>query len=58
MNNQSNNPLDKINHIKCDVTECKYHGHQDECQAEMITVTPNCANCVSKQDTSCATFET
>ena len=69
MNNQNNtstatsqehanqSPMNQENHIKCGVNECRYHGQNDICSASMITVSPSTPNCVTQEDTSCATFE-
>lgn len=49
------NCMSRVNHIKCEVSNCRYHGEQDCCHAEMIQVTPGHAS--TKSETSCSTFQ-
>lgn len=41
--------------IKCEVTNCKHHGDQGYCTADVIKVGPGFASCTA--ETACATFE-
>ena len=45
----------KVNHIKCEVENCRFHECDDCCTAHMIKVTPSHAD--SEVDTACSTFE-
>ncbi len=47
--------LEKVNHIKCEVKNCCYHGAEDTCCASVIEVTPSYAE--SEYDTACSTFK-
>ncbi len=49
------NCRDRVNHIKCCVTNCTYHDGKECCHADMIEVGPNFA--VSDNDTKCSTFK-
>lgn len=44
----------RVNHIKCEVKNCYYHGSENVCHASMIEVTPSYAQ--TENDTACATF--
>lgn len=46
---------DKVNHIKCEVSNCVYHASGDCCDAPCIEVTPSYASKCG--DTACATFK-
>lgn len=46
----------RVNHIKCEVSNCAYHGEENCCHAGTIEVVPQEANCECKSDTACATF--
>ncbi len=46
---------DKIDGVKCDVTNCRYHGPNDCCQADGIRVESH--NAMRKAETFCGTFE-
>lgn len=46
---------DKVNHIKCEVSNCVYHAQGNACNAPCIEVTPSHANSVG--DTACSTFK-
>ncbi len=45
----------RVNHIKCEVKNCYYHGSGNTCTASMIEVTPSHAN--TEKDTACSTFK-
>lgn len=53
--NDCSSPEQQINHIKCDVVNCHYHGENSCCYAKMIEVGPSFA--VSENDTACSTFK-
>lgn len=60
MNNNTNKDCcgcydEKINHIKCEVSNCVYHGRGDSCNAQCIEVTPSYAD--RSVDTACSTFK-
>lgn len=46
---------DKVNHIKCEVSNCVYHASGDVCNASCIEVTPSYAT--NSGETACATFK-
>ena len=46
---------EKVNHIKCEVKNCQYHGVENTCCASIIEVTPSFAE--SELDTACSTFK-
>ena len=45
----------KVNHIKCEVSNCVYHAQGNACNAPCIEVTPSYASKCG--DTTCATFK-
>lgn len=42
--------------VTCDVTNCKYHGHDNRCFANNITV--ESPRAIKKAETFCGTFAT
>ena len=48
----------RVNHIKCDVTNCTYHAENDTCHADTVHVKPctGASSCTSEKDTACETF--
>ncbi len=45
---------DMIYGVTCDVVSCKYHGHDDRCFADKISV--ESPNALRKAETFCGTF--
>jgi len=45
---------DIINGVGCDVVNCKYHGHANQCFADSISVESQ--NAAKKTETFCGTF--
>ena len=45
---------DTLYGVGCDVVNCKYHGHANQCFADSITVESQ--NAVRKAETFCGTF--
>ena len=48
------NGNDTICGVNCDVMHCKYHGHDNHCSANSISV--EAPNAVEKKETFCGTF--
>ena len=48
------NGTDTLYGVCCDVRHCKYHGHNDRCCADSISV--EAPNAVKKAETFCGTF--
>ncbi len=46
---------DKLKVVGCDVVNCKYHGADQHCHADCISVESH--NAVRKNETFCGTFE-
>ena len=44
-----------VNHIDCEVKNCRYHAENNCCLADVIQVTPSYAS--KETDTACSTFE-
>ena len=46
---------EKLSGVGCDVINCKYHGKDNHCHADSITVESHSA--IRKAETFCSTFE-
>ncbi|MBR7081683.1 MAG: DUF1540 domain-containing protein [Oscillospiraceae bacterium] len=54
MNDKTQPRSDKLYHVGCDVVNCRYHGPDNHCHADSITVESTSATRMS--ETFCGTF--